>query len=86
MVILGLVKYFLVYKHFIVTQVLNILCSNQGLSHSGGVQNQPTNLPKSTHSNLTRQIGTDFRCWVGLGRVWIGRFSNLPIPTRPTYT
>ena len=67
MVSLQLVNYFLVYKHFIVTQVLNIICSNQGLSHCGGMQSSPTNPPKSTQSNLTRQIGTVFRGWVGSG-------------------
>ena len=70
MVSLGLVKYFLVYKHFIVTQVLNIICSNQGLSRCRGVQSQSTNLPKSTQSNLTWQIGTIFRGWVGSGVDW----------------
>jgi len=55
MVSFELVKYSLIYKPFIVTQVLNIICTNhQGLSHGGGVQSQPLNPPKLTQYNLIR--------------------------------
>ena len=53
MVSFELVKYSSVYKPFIVTQVLNIICTDhQGLSHCGGVQSQPINPSKSTQYNL----------------------------------